>query len=679
MPTYWKRRRTNYFKRRRRPWFSTWRARRTFRRRFYKKRYRKRRYKVKKKKFYKRKTKIVIKQFVPKSMKRCKIIGTKCLVQGSPLRCHHNFIQYYNSKVPEFHPGGGGWSQIIFSLDSLYDDFLKLQNIWTKSNCTLPLARYRGCTMKFYQTDYVDYIVIYDTCWPMVDTYLSHADASPASMFLKKNKICIPSRQTQTRKKPFKKVFIHPPSQMYNKWYFQKEICTTPLLMLTTTTTSFTKPYCDSKATSNNISIKCLNPYIFQNLNFQTYPQTSGYYCKKTSLEDSEHSYPMYLYAVTKQHNQGQAITVSKNNIKSLGLIPLCNPKTYSAGKPMSDQTWENNAKNWGNPFYHDILDMDSYTVYISLMTPIEAYQLFKDTSSNKTYNLTLPTGPLIYTLRYNPETDKGLKNKAWILSTSKTAPTTPPDDINLILEGFPLFILFWGWTDWIKKTKIIPNLNRNGIVVFTTDQFDIQLPLYIPLDLDYIEGYDPYQQHDEDGLHRLPSSENQSNWFPQLTYQDQTIEKICMSGPGCPRLSNKQYIQAMVKYKFHFTWGGCPKTLEKACNPCSQPTWTTPDNMHGRLEIQNPNTNPLTELYKWDWDGDYVTAEAIQRIQAHTTTDKSSFISTANKNTSQAAIQKKQEKTQEEEEKTLLNQLQLLQQQRQQLQSLLLNRLTTR
>ncbi len=109
----------------------------------------------------------------------------------------------------------------------------------------------------------------------------------------------------------------------------------------------------------------------------------------------------------------------------------------------MSDMTWENNMKNWGNPFYHDILDGESYHVYISLMSPIEAYQLLQKTI-NKTFNLTIPTGPLIYTLRYNPETDKGLKNKAWILSTSKTAPTTPPDDINLILEGFPLYILFW-------------------------------------------------------------------------------------------------------------------------------------------------------------------------------------------------------------------------------------------
>nr|UGV38331.1 MAG: ORF1 [TTV-like mini virus] len=677
MPTYWKRRRANYFRKRRRPWFSTWRARKSFQRRWRKKQYRRRRYKVKKKKFSRKKTKIVIKQFNPKSRKRCKIIGTKCIIQGSPLRCHHNFIQYYNSKVPEKYPGGGGWSQLIFTLDSLYDDFLKMQNIWTASNCTLPLVRYRGCTMKFYQTNYIDYIVIYDYCWPMVDTYLSHADSCPTAMHLKKNKICIPSRQTQLRKKPYKKVFIHPPSQMYNKWYFQKEICTTPLLMITTTATSFTNPYCSSKAENNNITVQCLNPTIFKNFNFQQYPQTQGYWCKMAHLQHEDRELPMYLYAIRNPNSLTNQTEVTKDNIKSLGIIPLCNPNTYTAGTEIQ-HNWQNNKENWGNPFYHRYLHDETYEIYISLMSPTEAHQILTG-ATKKSQHVTKVIEPLIYTLRYNPETDKGNKNKAWIIKTMEYNNTNEPTDINLQLEGFPLYVLFWGWSDWVKKTKLINNLDDNGIILFETDQFDIQLPVYIPIDKDFIDGYDPYVEHSYDGTTALPSNYSQKHWYPKLKFQDQTIEKICMSGPGCPRLNNKEYMQAFVKYKFYFTWGGCPKTLEKACNPCSQPTWTTPDNMHGRLEIQNPNTNPLTELYNWDWDGDFVTTEAIERIQTHTTIDKSSFISTANKNTSQAAIQKKQKKTQEEEEKTLLFQLLQLQQQRKQLQNLLLNRIDTR
>nr|UGV34570.1 MAG: ORF1 [TTV-like mini virus] len=679
MPTYWKRRYYQRRQRRRKYRFLPWRIRKTFRRRWRQRRTRRPKYKVKKKRFIRKKTKIIVKQFQPTSIKKCKIIGNKCIIQGSPKRCHHNFIQYYNSKVPELHPGGGGWSQLIFSLDSLYDDYQKMQNIWTTTNCNLPLVRYLGCTMKFYQTDYIDYIVVYDTCWPMVDTFLSHADSSPTSMLLKKNKISIPSRQTQTRKKPYKKVFIKPPSQLQTKWYFQRELCKTPLLMLTTTAMDFTKPFCSSKAESNNISVKCLNPYIFQNFNFQTYPQTSGWYCKTTALEHEDTEHKMYLYSIhANQDKLIDTITVTSTNKTDYQITPLCNPLDYKAGQHINGN-YQDNKNYWGNIFYPDNLDLDSVTIYISLHYPAEVTNFMKTNTPTKTLSFTKPHGPLIYTLRYNPETDKGLKNIAWIQSTSKTAPVEPPEDINLQLSGFPLYVLFWGWTDWIKKAKVLQDLDQNGIIIFKTDQFDIQLPFYAVVDIDFIEGYDPYVQHTHDGSHRLPSEFSRKHWYPKVQFQDQTIENICMSGPACPRLNNNEYMQAFVKYKFHFKWGGCPKKLEKACDPCSQPIWTTPDNLTRRLEIKDPNTDPLTELYSWDWSGDYVDTEAIQRIKEHTKTDPTNFISTENKNLPTTATKKKEKQTPQEETKTLFLQLYKLQQQRQLLQELLCNRLTTK
>ncbi len=149
------------------------------------------------------------------------------------------------------------------------------------------------------------------------------------------------------------------------------------------------------------------------------------------------------------------------------------------------------------------------------------------------------------------------------------------------------------------------------------------------------------------------------------------------MSGPACPRVPNDYYLQAFFKYKFYFKWGGCPKQLEKACNPCSQPTWTTPDNFSGRLEISNPNTSPETNLFEWDWDSDYVTEEAINRIQKHTETDTSPFIFTGSKNQPKAT--KKTKETQQKETQNIINQFQQLQQQRQELQLLLLNQLNTK
>nr|UGV37928.1 MAG: ORF1 [TTV-like mini virus] len=677
MPYYRQRRYRKRFFRRRRRWFPSWRTRKTIPRTRRYNRRRTRRRKVKRKRYYRKKIKIIDKQFQPKSIRRCTIIGSKCIFQGSPLRCHHNYEQYAHSMVPELHPGGGGWTIYVFSLDSLYDDYEKMQNIWTVSNCNLPLVRYLGCSFKFYQTENVDYVVTYDTCWPMVDTYLTHADAAPKSMLLKKRKITVPSRKTQMNKKPYKKVRINPPSQMHTHWYFQKDICKTPLVMLTATAMSLTKPFCNDKATSNNISIYCLNPYVFKNLNFQTFSQTTGYYCKMADDQHEDTRHPMYLWAIHPDQNS-EGFEITNTNIKQYQLTALCNTLDYKAGEPISNN-WVNSKNNWGNPFYHHNLDKDVTQVYISLMSPIDAHQMYMNPTVTKKYHVTKITGPMYYTVRYNPETDKGYKNQLWMNSTSHNNTYDPPDDTNLIIDGFPLYILFWGWTDWVKKAKIIQDTDQNGIVCFKTDQFDVKLPVYIPVDKDFIEGYDPYVNHETDGNPVLPSAFSQKHWFPKLQFQDQSIEKICMSGPACPRVPKDTYLQCFLKYKFYFKWGGCPKTLEKACNPCSQQKWTTPDNLFGRLEIENPNTSPNTQLYDWDWDNDYVKEEAIQRIQAHTTTDTSSFIFTDSKNRPKTAvkIQKTQQTT--EETKEMLQQLQQLQQQRQQLQLLLLNRLNTK
>ncbi len=187
MPPYRKRFYRNYYQRRRRR-FRYRRPRNTFRRRWRLKRTNRRHRKVKKRKFFRKKLKITVQQFQPSRIRKCKIIGTRCLFQGSPLRTSNNYTDYANSVTPKHVPGGGGWSIQTFTLENLFDDFQRLKNIWTESNAGLPLVRYLGCSFKFYQSAETDYLVHYDRCWPMVDTPYTHADSSPPGMFLKKKK-----------------------------------------------------------------------------------------------------------------------------------------------------------------------------------------------------------------------------------------------------------------------------------------------------------------------------------------------------------------------------------------------------------------------------------------------------------------------------------------------------------
>lgn len=560
------------------------------------------------------------------------------------------------SFTPENNPGGGGWTIMVFSLGSLYEDYDHLKNIWTKSNVALPLVRYTGCTLKFFQSDVTDYIVIYDTCWPMVDTPDTHADCSPSRMLQRKHKIIIPSKQTQNRKKPYKRVKIKPPHQMLNRWYFQKDICDTPLLMLQATAISLTNPFANTAALSNNINFLSLNTFLFANPQFQHFPLTTGYSHKILQGKS------MYLYAnhTEKPNQDGEQLKTWLKEMHFLG-----NTKENQPGKPYKDfiNAGNNSKQNWGNPFYHEFLERTSetsYTIYTSNRTTLEVEQYLKaeGTTTIKNTDFQIITGPIAYKLTYNPSKDTG-ENKIYLIDTQKQITYDEPENQNLIYEGLPLYNLMWGWTDFIKKLKIINTIDYNTILVIKSKVFDDNtLNIVLPIDLDFLDGYDPYQPHEHNTYQQ--NYYNKQNWFPKLQFQEQTINHICTSGPGSP--NTKQYLQSLCKYSFYFKWGGCPKQLPKALNPCLQSKWPTPDNINGRLTIQNPNTSPETELYCWDWEKDFVTDQAIKRIQQYTLTDETLFSPTETKSTAKV-LQK--EKTAKEEEKNLLLKLNHLRKQR--------------
>nr|UGV36619.1 MAG: ORF1 [TTV-like mini virus] len=656
MPAYWKtyRRWRRPFKRyRRRSWFSRRRIRKPFQRRYYTRRRRYRRFKVKRTKNLKKKV-LKLKQWNPETIRKCKIVGYKCLLQGSILRAQHNYVQYLYSYVPENFPGGGGWSIMVFSLGSLYEDYDHLQNIWTSSNAALPLVRYTGCTIKLFQSEETDYAFIYDRCWPMVDTPDTHADSSPSRMTQRYHKIVVPSRKTKYRKKPYKKIKIRPPTQFQNKWYFQKDICNTPLLMTTTTAISLTNPFANSNSLSNNLVFLCLNPFLFSNPHFQHFPETTGYSHKILNGKS------MYLYANHQQRPNND--TQLTEWLKSL--IFLGNTTTNQPGREYQDyyQNGNNSKINWGNPFYHRYLETTSdtsYTIFTSSVTTLEIVSQLKGiTQSNvKVTNFQEITGPIIYKVTYNPTKDTGL-NKAYLINTSQQITLDEPENKNLIIEGYPLYNMLWGWTDFIKKLKDITNVDTNALLVIKTKVFDDQtLPVYIPIDKDFIEGLDPYQTHEQDVYQQ--NYYNKLNWFPRILYQEQTINNLCLTGPKCPR--NVKYLQAECKYTFYFKWGGCPKKLEKAYDPCSQPKWPTPDNLQRGLTIENPNQPPETQLYSWDWKKDYVTKEAIERIREYTITDETIFSPTETKSSAPPTRLQTQETLNKEEEKRFIKQLQQL------------------
>nr|UGV39612.1 MAG: ORF1 [TTV-like mini virus] len=595
MPPYNYRRRYYYknrWRRKRRGWFRPRRFRGTIRR--WRRRRRVRRYKNKRQ--YKRKyKKLFISQWQPKIIHNCKIKGFLCLFEAGPGRFANNWAEYQNSPVPEHWSGGGGWSIQQLTLGALYQENELLRNVWTRSNEFLPLCRYRGTKLKFYKTESTDYVVHYTNCAPMVDTVYHHAGAQPSQLLKQKQKIIVPRPSRRPNKKPYIKKFIKPGDLFTNKWYFQHDIVNTPLFMITTSATELDYYYIGPRSTSHSISFYSLNTVLFRR-NAYNLLTTTGYSPKAST----------YLFATsngTDKPTNSQLIYLGDATVYYQGDTPQ--QTTY--------KTYTQQREHWGNPFFAQYINQD-VTLYISNVQPNNVYTPTTDdynTWKNKeVHNIAKLTNPLYITCRYTPNTDTGEGNKIYLVSTTRETNFQEPTDESLILEGFPLWILCWGWLDWIKKLGTVHNIDRGYQIVIKSKFINPQLDYYVPLDDKFLNGQSPYEIDKQ----AIPTVEDQHDWYPQTKYQQSAIDLICMSGPGTPKPLTKS-IQAKVEYTCFFKWGGCPANLETATNPATQPTYPLPDHIYRTYEIQDPGTHPEKFLYDFDEQQGVITKKAAKRI----------------------------------------------------------------
>lgn len=646
MSPYWRRR---YYRRNRwRRWPQTWRPRHFIRRRR-RRRYRRRRYWVRRKKLLK----FNIKQFQPYTIRKCRVKGLKCLFQGSADRLIYNYWQYPTSIVPERTPGGGGWGLLVFSLASLYEDYEKIQNYWTQSNAGLPLVKFLGAKLTFYQHATMDYVVEIDRCWPMVDTPLKHANCHPQRMLMGKKSLIIPSQETKKLRHGKRKIYVPPPAQITNQWYFQRDVCNTKLLMIAATACDLKNYYLGKNWESNNITLYSLNTFQFKNHNFQHPSETSGYKPKPN----------VYLYSLA---NGSTAFPTTKEV-----LIYLGDSEEYKAGIAGKVGTPGIQRSDWGSPFYTHYMTGD-IPVYYSTKPPTDT-EAFR-TKDKIRQNLTEIHGPLYTECRYNPDRDTGKGNVIYFLNNYSGVGDTAwdePQDENSKITGLPLWVAIWGWSDWIKKLNLLPRLEDDQILCIKSPFISPPLPCYVFLDDSFIQGQSPYS---------LPLSGKYAlHYYPQLNWQRQSEETLGECGPGVCRFDKSQAVQAKMGYQFLMKFGGCPSTLEKIYDPCSQPKWPTTSNISEGYEIQNPATDPSTIFNTWDVRRDIITMPAIKRLKKHKETDENVSIITGSKSSPSAVLLQTQQETddssstEEEEEKTLQSKLLRLRDQQRQLNKHLL------
>lgn len=558
-----------------------------------------------------------------------------------------------NSIVPEHWNGGGGWSQLKFSLGSLWEQRQIVRNVWTKSNIALPLVRYTGCMFKFYRTTDVDYIVMYNRCHPMLDTESKHTNAQPSTMLMYKHKILVPSYKTAPHKrKPYIRKKIKPPPQLQNRWYFQKDLCDTGLVMITTTAADFQRFFQNPKAVSNNITITCLNTTVFQSRNFQQTDLGTNFWGPKSNY---------WMYGTLNGHHDTAQIK---------DLVFLGQTQTYTQGQPIGMQEWstysQNNlqSRNFGNPFHtHYIHGEQNIWIGNDQYKPSELFKTTTDRTQLVKNKLTLMSQPILVKCRYNPNKDTGIGNEIFFLKNTRNETMwDAPVDEKLVLRGYPLWLAWWGWPDWQKKLHIMQQIDLNYIAVFKTTFIPEKLPGYVPLDIEFINGKSPYEEEID-----YPLPADSQHWYPRFKYQMRSIDDICKSGPGTVKTSTNS-IEAHCSYSFYFKWGGCPKQLENIEDPCNQPKFPIPNKKLQTAEIQDPDTSPQKELYEFDFRRHIITTSAAERIKKDSKPSTSIFTDATKWSATphQSETEEEDEAPTQETETQTLQQL-LLQQQRDQ------------
>nr|UGV37604.1 MAG: ORF1 [TTV-like mini virus] len=639
------------------PWYrrryqTRWRRPRYRRTRFWRRfrknipRFRNRRHRrVRRKRFYKKKLKkIILRQYQPKKVTKCKIKGLECLFQCNVQKIYFNFQMYEHSIVPKHLPGGGGWSVKLYSLEYLFDAYQHLRNIWTKSNHNQPLCRYLGCKIKLYQSHSQDYVFYYQNQFPMVTTMESYNHAQPSILMMHHKSIKVPSKLTKPKRRPYKTIRIKPPGLMQNKWYITKEISNKPLLLTYCSAASFDNYYTSTKWKSTNCTIYNLKTGLFQNTNFTNLGR-NPYSCTTVG------TLPVFLYATDVPNPvQGQ--------VKAKDLILLGNTKHYTEGYAFKDnhihnQSWEQyrvDTNAWGNPFHPTYFNnQGTYTIFTSTQAWATITQAGEDTALQM--NQFTKVEEMWEELRYPPNNDDGTENYCYFKPTDKDENHwgLPTSKIELINNGFPLWILLWGYTDFIKRTEQLQSLETKYCLTLKTNKTSPTRNIIVPINKSFIEGHSPFEN--------THNNLDNDRWHPSLQMQYEAINDICQTGPGTPKLEGRETTEAKMEYIFYFKFGGSPPNMSDIEDPAEQPAFPIPNQFRGSATIENPATPPENFLYNFDIQGDFITKKAIKRIGQNYETKKTLFTDADWK--TEKITPPPQKKLKEEQELLLIQQLQ--------------------
>nr|UHM27052.1 MAG: ORF1 [Torque teno midi virus] len=573
MPFWWGRRR--------KPWYGRWFRRRRIQRYKRRPRRRRRRYtrrrtrrnirknRRRKYKVRRKKPTIPIRQWQPDYIRNCKIIGLGLLVlgaEGTQMYCYTTEKYKY---VPPKVPYGGGFGVENYTLQYLYKEYVLNNNIWTTSNSTFDLLRYRGCKITFYRHPDTDFIISYSRQPPHTLDKHTYPATHPHQLLLQKHHRVIFSRQSKPNAKYKTSIFIKPPKQMITKWFFTKSFAEHSLFLLRGAAINLRHSFLSPTNENLLVSMLSLNPAFFINTDWAQ-DHGSNIYEPYTHIDKNL----TYKYKVKGD------------------------PTTKTAQMGMQQQNYKFSVNYQTGWFKSQFLN--------AFEIPLSG-----------THAATIP----MIGGRYNPIEDDGKGNKVYLTSTLTGSWEPPTTDKSLLIEELPIWLSVYGFLSYIVTMKNKDYL-KTSVVVIISKYIHCSTQVgactkYIPLDYDYTQGKKNWDQYLSDF--------DKTYWYPSVYWQLKTLNALVESGPFIPKLSEERNStwELKYKYKFYFKWGGAQGPEEDVKNPAQLSTYDVPDTIPKRLQITNPSKQATESIiHPWDIRRGIIKASAIKRMYKHLETD---------------------------------------------------------
>jgi len=486
--------------------------------------------------------------------------------EGSQYKCYTNEATKY---PPPKEPSGGGFGVEVFTLEQLYATYKAHKSIWTASNDYKDLCRYTGGRITFHRHATTDFIISFDLQPPyLIDKY-TYPAAHPVNQLLQRKKRILHSLKSKPYGPSKVTIKFKAPKMLQTKWFFQKQMAKIGLIKIQAAACDFRFSNMGNTWASNMLSIYFLNTAFYQESNWG---KTSGtaYYPYKTYNHNLKYWYKDSRG--TQQH-----MTVDTSNYYS--------------------------SVNYTRGFF-DTRVLNAFAVSTGT-SPTEGAMAVTPVSVG----------------RYNPITDTGEGNELWAVSSLTEHYDHPTTDKTLLFTGYPLWMMLYGFKNYIEQTKGDPKFLDSYFFVFKCPSMQklqtVATQDYYPfIDQSFLNGNMPYGEY--------LSENNKKFWYLTIKKQLETINTIVTLGPMIPKYKDQRDSTWELNYKstFYFKWGGPQVTEQLAMDPEKQPTFPDPNNITQGLQISNPLTQSWeTIFHDWDYRRGVLTKTAIKRMHENLST----------------------------------------------------------